>query len=105
MLLFFSGRRSMQRRACRAAVGMRDRLRKEGRFPTSAGMVRLQMSVGVHSGDVHMFLVGTSHLELIVTGPAVTRTVEMEGAAKAGQIRDQRGHGGGAAEVVPRGTL
>ena len=86
MLLFFSGPEHA-RRACRAAIGMRDRLRKEGRFTTSAGMVRLQMSVGVDSGDVHMFLVGTSHLELIVTGPAVTRTVAMEGAANAGQIR------------------
>ncbi len=86
MLLLFAGDRHPAR-ACRAAALMRARLRKGGAFNTSAGNVRLRMSVGVHSGDVHMFLVGESHRELIVTGPAVTRVVEMEAAATAGQIR------------------
>ncbi|HEY6629178.1 MAG TPA: AAA family ATPase, partial [Acidimicrobiia bacterium] len=44
------------------------------------------MSVGIHSGEFDFFLVGDSHRELIVAGPAATRTVEMESAASAGQI-------------------
>jgi class 3 adenylate cyclase len=85
MLLFFSGPEHSAR-ACRAAVRMRALTRRRGRFRTSAGNVRLQMSVGVHSGGVHMFLLGTSHLELLVCGPAVTRTVELEATASAGEI-------------------
>jgi class 3 adenylate cyclase len=86
LLLLFTGSQHPLR-ACRAAYAVRALLRKEGRFTTSAGKVRLQMSVGVHSGDVHMFLLGSSHLELLVTGPAVTTVAEMETAANAGEIR------------------
>lgn len=85
LLLFTDDQHAI--RACRAAARMRARLRDEGEFSTSAGSVRLRMSVGVHSGDVDMFLVGESHRELIVTGPAVTRVVELESAAHAGQIQ------------------
>lgn len=85
MLLFFSGA-SHAARGCRCAVRLRRTLREVGRIRTTAGLVRLRMSVGVHSGLVHFFLAGESHRELVVTGPAVTRVVEMEGAASAGQI-------------------
>ncbi len=44
------------------------------------------MSVGAHTGRFHFFLVGGSHRELIVAGPAATETVSMEGAASAGQV-------------------
>ena len=44
------------------------------------------MSVGIHSGTFSFFLVGGSHRELIVTGPAATETVTMEGTAVAGEI-------------------
>ena len=44
------------------------------------------MSVGVNTGSFHFFLVGESHRELIVTGPAASRTVEMESTATAGEI-------------------
>ena len=46
----------------------------------------LRMSVGVHSGLFDFFLVGASHRELIVTGPAASTTVSMEAAAEAGEI-------------------
>lgn len=85
LLLFFSGA-DHTARACHAAVGMRAKLREIGAIATSAGQVRLRMSVGVHSGSFTFFLAGGSHLELLVTGPAVTRTVEMEHAAVAGEI-------------------
>jgi len=73
-------------RACAAALAMRNELRTVGRCVTSAGQVILRMSVGIHSGSFDFFLVGDSHRELIVAGPAATRTVEMEAAATAGQI-------------------
>ncbi|MDX6533141.1 MAG: hypothetical protein QOF68_885, partial [Gaiellales bacterium] len=85
LLLFFEGD-GHEPRACRAAVGMRRALRDVGRLETSAGRVSIRMSAGVHSGRFQFFLVGGSHRELIVTGPAATTTVTMENAASAGQI-------------------
>ena len=73
-------------RAARASFQMRRRLRAIGRPRTSAGVVELRMHVGLHSGLFHFFLVGDSHLELLVSGPAATRTVEMESASEAGEI-------------------
>jgi class 3 adenylate cyclase len=73
-------------RACRAAVGMRSALRRVGTMETSAGRVELQMSVGIHRDTAHLFLVGGSHRELILTGPAATPTVAAESSAAAGEI-------------------
>ena len=44
------------------------------------------MHVGVHSDTFDFFLVGEVHRELLLTGPGVTRTVEMEAGAEAGEI-------------------
>lgn len=85
LLLLFSGEGHTDR-GCRAAVGMRQVLRDLGKLETSAGPVALEMSIGVHSGEIHLFLVGTSHRELVVTGPGASKTVAMEAAAGAGQI-------------------
>ena len=85
LLLYFSGD-AHEARGCRAAVEMRRELRTVGRLTVLGQKVSLRMSVGVHSGDFHFFLVGGSHRELIVTGPAASTTVEMEGTADAGQI-------------------
>src|SRR5688572_30736839 len=85
LLLLFDGPDHPVQGAC-AAVEMRAALRDATQVPLSVGRVRLRMSVGVHSGRVHLFRVGTSHHELIVTGPAATRTTEMEHAASAGEI-------------------
>ena len=65
---------------------MRRTLRAIGRPKTSAGAIQLQMHAGLHSGRFHFFLVGESHLELLVTGPAATRTVDMEATSEAGEI-------------------
>jgi class 3 adenylate cyclase/tetratricopeptide (TPR) repeat protein len=85
LLLLFMGD-DHPRRAARAAVGMRRGLRELGRLETSAGPVKLKMSIGLHSGTTHLFLVGGSHRELVIAGPGATQTVTMEGAASAGQI-------------------
>lgn len=85
LLLLFDGDHHPQR-AASAALGMRARLRDVGRISTDAGSVRLRMSVGLHSGALHLFRVGDSHQELIVAGPSVSETVEMETTATAGEI-------------------
>ena len=85
LLLFFSGEQHAAR-ACDAAYGMRRALRALGRPRTSVGPVTLKMHVGVHSDVFDFFLVGESHRELLLTGPGVTRTVEMEAGAEAGEI-------------------
>ena len=85
LLLFFSNE-GHAARATRAAFDMRSTLREIGQLRTSAGQVTLRMHVGVHSGAFDFFLVGRSHRELLVTGPAATTTVEMEAASEAGEI-------------------
>ncbi len=87
ILLLFDGDEHAAR-ACQAAHEMRQVLRERGVRDKSSGGVTLRVSVGVHSGPLHFFLVGdpTMHRELLVCGPASTRTVAMESAAAAGQI-------------------
>ena len=85
LLLFFTGENHAAR-ACDAAYGMRKALRELGRPQTSVGPVTLKMHVGVHSDTFDFFLVGEVHRELLLTGPGVTRTVEMEAGAEAGEI-------------------
>ena len=72
--------------AARACFGMRRVLRTVGRPRTSAGAIQLRMHAGLHSGTFQFFLVGDSHRELLITGPASTRTVEMEATSEAGEI-------------------
>ncbi len=85
LLLLFTGE-AHEARACRAAIDMRRELRVVGRLTVLGQRVSLRMSVGVHSGRFHFFLVGSSHRELIVTGPGASTTVTMEGTAQAGEI-------------------
>ena len=85
LLLVYTGDGHVER-ATRSAVGMRARLRTVGRIATSAGLVTLRMSVGVHSGKLHCFLVGGSSRELLLTGAGVSEVIAMEHDASAGQI-------------------
>jgi class 3 adenylate cyclase/tetratricopeptide (TPR) repeat protein len=85
LLLMFEGD-DHPLQAASAAVEMRAALRDAATIPTSVGRVPLRMSVGVHSGDVHLFRVGSLHQELVVTGPGASRTTQMEAAAAAGEI-------------------
>ena len=85
VLLLFEGE-DHAARACRAAHGMRRALRERGRMHSSAGFVSLRMSVGIHTGVFHFFLVGDAHRELIIAGPDASRTVTVESQATAGEI-------------------
>ena len=89
MLLMFHDQQGDQEhaaRACAAAVAMRRVLREMGRIWAGEATVVLRMSVGVHTGDYTMFIVGGSHRELLIGGPAASTVVRMEQCAQAGQI-------------------
>jgi class 3 adenylate cyclase/tetratricopeptide (TPR) repeat protein len=85
LLLLFTGA-GHERRACAAAHGMDGALRALRRQRTGAGLAKLGISMGVHSGALDGFLVGSSHQELVLAGPAVSSTLWLEAAAAAGQI-------------------
>ncbi len=85
LLLWFEGA-GHPTRACSAAVAMRRTLRSVGRIRAGSGSIVLRMSVGVHSGAYEQFLVGGSHREHVIAGPAASEVVAMEAAASAGQI-------------------
>lgn len=85
LLFLFQGSDHVEQ-ACDAAVEMRTALRQAAATPTSVGRLSLSMSVGVHSGDIHLFLVGSPTRELLVLGPGATQTAAAETAAQAGQI-------------------
>jgi class 3 adenylate cyclase/tetratricopeptide (TPR) repeat protein len=85
LLLWFEGDAHVER-ACDAAVTMRSLLDDVGRIRLPDAEVTLQMSQGVHSGEFHFFAVGTSHTELLPTGPGWSRLVAMEQTADAGEI-------------------
>ncbi len=72
--------------AASAAVEMRATLRKAVEIPTSVGPLRLSMSVGLHSGTLHLFLVGETHRELVLAGRDAALAAATEAAANAGEI-------------------
>ena len=85
-LLFLVRGEDHAEQACDAAVEMRAALREAAAVPTSVGRLSLGMSVGVHSGEIVVFLVGSPTRELLVLGPAATETARAEKAASAGEI-------------------
>lgn len=85
LLLLFTGD-DHPTQACSAAVEMQDALREAAEHRSSAGRLRLKMSVGIHSGTVNLFRAGESHHELIITGPAASMTTKMEETAVAGEV-------------------
>jgi class 3 adenylate cyclase len=85
VLLLFDGDRHVEM-ACRAACEMQRVLGPIGRVRTTAGVVPLQMSIGIHSGQLDFLLVGSHFRELLFTGPGSTAVTQMERIAKAGEI-------------------
>jgi class 3 adenylate cyclase/tetratricopeptide (TPR) repeat protein len=73
-------------RACRAAWEMQKTLDRVGRLHAPGGTVVLRMSVGITSGPVHFYLVGSVHRELLIAGPTATEVVTMEAIADAGEV-------------------
>ncbi len=85
LLLLFTGP-DHAKQAASAAVEMRQDLRRSAQIPTSVGKLKLAISIGVHSGAFHLFLVGEPYRQLVVAGPDTTNTMNAETAAEAGQI-------------------
>lgn len=85
VLLLFDGEHHAAH-AAQASWGMQDVMRANGRVETSRGMVRLGMSIGVHTGDIDFLLVGERHRELVVAGPTASVTAHMEKVAERGQV-------------------
>ena len=73
-------------RAASAAVEMRSALRAAREHRTTAGRLHLRMSVGIHSGPVHLFRAGSSHQEIVIAGVGGTTTTAMEKIAGPGEI-------------------
>ena len=84
LFLFTGDAHPMQ--AASAAVEMRAALRESRSWRTSVGRLDLGMSIGIHSGTVHLFSVGDSHREMVIAGPAATTTTKMEKVADTGEI-------------------
>ena len=85
-LLFLFRGEGHPEQACDATVEMRAALREAASVPTSVGRLSLSMSVGVHSGDVALFLVGSPTRELLILGPAASATAQAEKVANAGEV-------------------
>ena len=85
-LLFLFKGKDHALRAASTAVEMRQALRKAKEIPTSVGPLKLSMSVGLHSGQIYFFLVGSTHRELVLAGPDASMAAATESAANAGQI-------------------
>lgn len=73
-------------RAASAAVEMRRVLKEAENYVTSVGRLHLRMSVGIHSGNMHLFRIGEVHDELLIAGPGASKTTAMEKIADAGEI-------------------
>ncbi|MDX6288097.1 MAG: hypothetical protein QOG53_3582 [Frankiales bacterium] len=85
LLLIFEGDGDAQR-ACAASVEMHKVMSEIGHLQTTAGRVRLRMSVGVHTGVTDFVFAGRRHRELLVTGDAASVTADMEATADAGEV-------------------
>jgi class 3 adenylate cyclase/tetratricopeptide (TPR) repeat protein len=104
LLLFFDGD-DHARRAAAAALDMQAFIDENGRTETSTGPVTLRMAAGLVSGRCDFFLVGSSHRELVVAGPAATAVLELEDEADAGEVllsAETRGALGIADRLLPR---
>jgi class 3 adenylate cyclase/tetratricopeptide (TPR) repeat protein len=85
LLLLFDGP-DHDKRACRAAWEMQRTIDRVGRLHLSSGTLTLRMSVGIGTGTFHFFLTGSVHRELLIGGPAMTETLQMEAIADATEI-------------------
>lgn len=85
MLLLFEGA-GHEHRAARAAWEMQKTIERVGRVRVGGARVVLRMSIGIATGEIDFFLVGSVHRELLVAGPVATETAVIEGFADAGEI-------------------
>lgn len=99
LLMLFTGADHVIQ-ACDAAVEMRAALRAKTPVVTGSGNADLKVSIGIHTGDLDLFNVGSTHKELLVAGPVATIVADVEGAANPGEIAVSEA----VAEKLPRGS-
>ncbi len=75
-----------ERRACHAAYMMQRIMGVIGNVELTGAKTKLSMSVGIHSGRLDFLVPGVEQQDLIVAGATVTRTLELEIVADAGEI-------------------
>ncbi len=85
ILVLYEGRAGA-RAGVHAALRMQEAMGRLGRLHTRTGPVTLRVSIGLHSGAFDFVLVGDAHRELLVLGPAASRTAELEAIAEAGEV-------------------
>ena len=85
VLLFYRGA-GHEVRAAASALEMRRTMRSLVDLTQQVAGVRLSMTVGVNTGAYDFFLVGRSHRQLVVGGPAASQLVVLEAAAQRGEI-------------------
>ena len=87
MFLLFVGQQHADR-AVHCAMQMQKAMEDFDRVSTSQGIFRLEMSIGINSGEFFAASVGSPRDRLyhIVTGREVNRTAEIEAVAAAGEI-------------------
>jgi class 3 adenylate cyclase/energy-coupling factor transporter ATP-binding protein EcfA2 len=87
MLLVFLGTQHAAR-GVRCALRMQEAMKKFSQVSTSQGIFRLEMSIGINSGEFFEASVGEPDERLyhILTGLEVNRTAQIESVANAGEI-------------------
>ena len=86
-LLVFFGGQDHALRACRAAAQMQATMSRFSETPTSQGVFRLGMTIGLGTGPLFMANVGSEDgMEFAVMGRAMTQMAQAEDKAAAGEI-------------------
>ena len=85
ILLLFDGEGHVER-AAYAATGMRRTLRDIGRIEEGGAKFVLRMSAGMHADTYDLVVAGRDQKELLIVGRPATTVMQLEKAARAGQI-------------------
>ena len=74
------------RRAAAVAAALQRSLRTRTPAHAAVGRISLGMSIGAHTGPIHLVRAGDAPQYLLAIGPAVSATLALEGAADRGEI-------------------
>ena len=73
--------------AARAALALQERMREFDALETRAGVFRLRLRIGVHSGRVFAAQVGDAeHIELVITGRNINRVALAQEISETGEV-------------------
>jgi class 3 adenylate cyclase len=72
-------------RACKAAHAMQEVLKARPKMKVGGAGVQLTMSAGIATGPIHLIIAGMDPKTLVAVGPTVTRALDLESRASAGE--------------------